>query len=154
MQPRETHRYILWVMLAAAGFHIAEETLLDFVAFAAAAGYRVTWHEFDIINLAYVVAGVASAAIGWRAPAVSLSYPALLLINAVFHTSASFVYGHPNPGVFTSIVLFVPVGICCFVFAARDGVLTRRRMLIAFLLGVVLQIYPLLLVLLRDRFAY
>src|SRR5881398_1283459 len=87
VQPREaTREYILWVMLASAGFHIAEETLLDFVSFASAAGYRCSWHEFDLINLAYVVAGVASAAIGWRAPALSLSYPALLLINAVFHT--------------------------------------------------------------------
>jgi hypothetical protein len=148
------YQYILWVMLASAGFHIAEEYLLDFVSFAATAGASCTWREFDVINMAYIVAGIAAAAIGWRAPALSLSYPALLLTNFVFHTGASFVYGRPNPGVFTSVLLFLPVGICCFVFAARDGVLTRRRTLTAVALGVVLQLYPLILVFLRDRFAY
>jgi hypothetical protein len=150
----EKHQYILWVMLASAGFHIAEEYLLDFVSFSASAGVPCTWREFDVINMAFVVAGIAAAAIGWRAPALSLSYPALLLTNFVFHTGASFVYGRPNPGVFTSVLLFLPVGACCFVFAGRDGVLTWRRTLIAGGLGVILQLYPLILVFLRNRFAY
>jgi hypothetical protein len=141
-------------MVAAAGLHVAEETLLGFVGFAASAGYRVTGHELDVVNLAYIVAGIAAAAVGWRAPAVSLSYPALLLINFVFHTAMSIVHGRPNPGVFTAVALFLPVGSCCFVFAARDGVLTVRRAGIAAAIGAVLQFYPLLLVLLRDRFAY
>jgi hypothetical protein len=150
----ETHRYILWVMLASAGLHVAEEYLLDFVSFAVSHGVALTWREFDVINMAYIVAGIAAGGIGWRAPALSLSYPALLLTNFVFHTSMSFVDGHPNPGVFTSVLLFLPVGICCFVFAARDGVLTRRRTITAIVLGVVLQSYAGLLVILRDLFAY
>ena len=150
----DKHQYILWVMLASAGFHIAEEYLLDFVSFAASVNVPITWREFDVINMAYVVAGIAAAGIGWRAPALSLSYPALLLTNFVFHTGMSFIEGRPNPGVFTSVLLFLPVGVCCFVFAARDGVLTRRRTIVAIVLGVILQSYAVVLVILRNLFAY
>ena len=147
-------QYILWVMLASAGFHIAEEYLLDFVSFANSHGVPLVWREFDVINMAYVVAGIAAAGIGWRAPVLSLSYPALLVTNFVFHTGMSFIDGRPNPGVFTSVLLFLPVGVCCFVFAHRDGVLNRRRTVAAIILGVVLQLYVVVLVILRDLFAY
>jgi len=141
-------------MLASAGLHVAEETLLNFVGFVESVGIRCTWHEFDFINFAYIIAGIAAAAIGWRAPSVSLSYPALLLWNVIFHTGASVVWHHANPGVFTAIVLFLPVGTYCFLLAARDGVLTRRRTVLAFTLGLILQVYPLLLAILRDHFRY
>jgi hypothetical protein len=151
---QRTHEYILWVMLAAAGFHIAEEVLMDFPGFAISVGVPCTMHEFDIINMAYVVAGICSAAIGWRAPSLSLSYPALLVANFFFHTGVSFLEGRPNPGVFTSVLLFAPIGILCFVFARRDGVLTLRRALTAIVIGIALQWYPLILIVLRDHFSY
>ena len=44
----------------------------------------LTWSDFYVINAIVVVTGISTAMIGWRLPEVSLTFPALALINSLF----------------------------------------------------------------------
>jgi hypothetical protein len=58
------------------------------------------WIFLAVVNLA-----VHYVAAGW---AVAASY--LLLVNALAHIAPGIVLQRPNPGIFTSIIFFVPLG--------------------------------------------
>ena len=124
------HEWVLWVLLAASAFHVVEEHALGWQGwatryFGARLGVRVTWSDFWATNAALVVFGLAAAEAGWQAPAFALAFPALCLINALFfHLLTSLTARRPNPGVFTAILLYVPLSIWAYVVAASDGVLS------------------------------
>lgn len=44
----------------------------------------LTWPDFCVTNAIVVVTGISTAVIGWRLPEVSLTLPALGLINYLF----------------------------------------------------------------------
>jgi hypothetical protein len=140
---------VMWILVACHGFHILEEYLFDLPAWARSVGVQVGWQDFHILNAALLLFGICAAMTAWSAPAFSLSFPAHLLLNALFHLSASAAGGHLNPGVFTSTLLFIPLGIACFSIARRDGVLTRRRVLIALAIAGAVHSTPLVFVVLR-----
>lgn len=68
-----------------------------------------------MVNLLVVVLGVVAAGIGPHAPAVSLVFPALMLINATFFHVLTVIKtrGRYSPGVFTAVVLFYPIADLC-----------------------------------------
>lgn len=148
------HDYFLWALLALSAIHMVEEYAFDWAAWLRSVGVQCSETDVYVMNLAFFAVGFCAAVVGWISPAFSLSYPALLLLNAVFHIGASLLYGRLNPGTLTSIVLFLPFGTWCFVIASRDGVLTRRRLVGAFVIGLLIHAFPLFVILMRSRLSY
>lgn len=140
-----SHEWVIWVLLAAAGLHVAEERTLGWQGWATQVlgprfGARPSWDDFWATNASLIVLGVAAAAVGWRAPAFALAFPALALVNAVFfHVVPSLQARRPNPGLFTAVLLYLPIGVWCYVAAGQDDVLGAATLAGSLVIGAALM---------------
>jgi hypothetical protein len=143
----------LWVATAAYGLHILEEFTFNWKTWAQKVfKLPVDWPTFYVVNSLVVVLGIVSAEIGWRLPALSLAFPALMIINAVFFHVLPFAATRKfSPGVITAVVLFLPIGAWLFYAANKDGVLTPATAIAAFAIGAGLMAYPVVLLKLKDK---
>jgi hypothetical protein len=142
----------LWVVVIVIALHVVEEYVLDFRGWIdVALGLRIGWELFFLVNAAYVVFAIAGAMLGWRLPEVSLMMPALIGLNGLlFHVGLTLVQRRFSPGTITSALLFIPVAVWTYVSAYRDGVLTRRALIVSLAGGAMAMVYPLLLLLLKG----
>ncbi len=112
----------------------------------------LTWSDFYVTKAIAVVTGISTAMIGWRLPEVSLTFPALALINALFfHIGPTLVQRRFSPGTITAVLLFLPVGIWSYYGAYLDGVLTLKASVLSTLGGALLMAYPIVLLRLKGR---
>jgi hypothetical protein len=155
-----SHDWVLWILVAASALHVVEERGLGWQGWAARAiapriGVVPTWQDFWATNGLLIVFGISAAAIGWRAPAYALAYPALCLINALlFHLLPSVVARRPNPGLFSALALYLPIGVWAYAAAADDGVLSAGTLILSVVLGGLAMVSVLVLLMLQPRFRY
>lgn len=142
-----THEYILWIATAAYGMHMIEETIYDWHGWVRRIlKLDAEWSEFYMVNAIVIVLGVSCAMVGWRLPAAALIFPAFMLVNAVlFHIVPVIVTRVFSPGLFTAIILFLPVGCWAYWGAWRDGVLTVGAVIISGAVGFLLMMFPIVL---------
>lgn len=94
------------------------------------------------MNAGVSLYAVACAVVAWRAPALSLSSAALVILNAAgFHLGSSILVGAYSPGTMTALVLFIPSGLLAYIGAARDGMLTRRVVILSVALGLLWHVF-------------
>jgi hypothetical protein len=143
----------LWIATAAYGLHILEEFMFDWKSWANnVLKLPVDWPTFYVVNAVAVVLGFVAAAVGWRLPALSLAFPALMIINAVFfHILPLVVTRKFSPGVLSAVILFLPLGTWLFYGASSDGVLTAATAVIAVAVGAGMMAYPVILLKLKDK---
>ena len=143
---------IIWLATACYGLHVLEEYQLNWRDWARAViGLPVEWSDFYVVNALVIVLGIVAANLAGAAPGVALGFPALMLINAVFFHVLPVVRtgGRLSPGLFTAVVLFLPVGIACYWRAAADGTLGAGSLIGSLVIGALLMASP--IVLLRIR---
>ena len=138
------HDYWLWVAAAAYGIHMIEETIYDWHGWVRAVlEVPAEWSEFYMVNAVVGLLGVSCAMIGWNNPALALVFPAFMLVNAtLFHILPVVVTRRFSPGLFTAIILFLPIGIWCYVAAAADGVLSAGAVAISGVVGFLIMLSP------------
>lgn len=144
----------LWLCLAVYAVHAMEEFILNWRDWARAViKLPVEWPDFYITNSVVVVLGIAAANLTGAAPAIALGFPALMLINAVlFHILPVIrCKGRYSPGVFTAVVLFLPIGCLTFRAAAQAGVLHTSTLVSSILIGAGLMATPIVLLHLKAR---
>lgn len=135
------HQWVLWVLVAASAIHVLEEHALGWQGWAneqfrERLGIRPTWTDFWAANAALIVFGVACAMVGWKAAGFSLGLASLCIINAVgFHIVPSLRAGKPNPGAFTAVALYIPIGLWAYIAAASDDRLSFGAFLLSVLVG-------------------
>ena len=142
-----------WLAVAAYALHIMEEFALDWREWARGViGLPVEWTDFYITNAIVIVLGVVQAQLANVLPIVALSFAALMLINAtVFHVLRIMANnGRFSPGAITAVLLFYPIGIGMYRYAAAHGMLTRGVLLGSMLGGAVLMAYPIVLLRLKG----
>lgn len=138
------HDHWLWIATMVYAIHVMEEHALNWVGWANATGLGFSWADFYVTNAAVIVLGITCASVGWRAPVYSLSFPGLMLVNAVFfHIGVSIFQHRLNPGCVSAALLFVPVAALCYAGARKDGVLTLKVGVLSLLLGAAWQAAPL-----------
>lgn len=105
---------LAWLLVAAYAAHIVEEWFGGFPEWlAVVAGAPLPGDAFLAINaVALFLVAVATRAAtrnearGWLAIAVA----AVLFVNALLHILGSVVTGTYSPGLFTGVMLYVPLG--------------------------------------------
>ena len=103
------------------------------------------------MNALVIVLGFVCAHFGATVPVLALVFPALMLVNAVIHIAGVIIVrGRPLPGIFTALLLFVPLGLACFERAASDGVLSGATLWGSIGIALALHATPALL-LIRDK---
>jgi hypothetical protein len=111
--------------------------------------------DFWPTNGFLIVFGISTAAVGWRAPAFALALPAALLINTVFfHVLPSLAARRPNPGCFTAVTLYLPIGVWAYLAAADDDVLDAATLVVSIVLGAVAMASVIVVLVLKQRFRY
>jgi len=145
----------LWLCVPVYGLHIMEEHAFDWLAWAHSIGMMFPgWSTFYVTNAAVIVIGVTTATLGWRMPTYALTFPALMVINALlFHLLPSISGGRPNPGCISATVLFLPLALLTFRDAWRAGVRTWQTYAAATAIAGGLQLWPVLLLKLSPLLA-
>ena len=64
---RMTHDYVLWIAIAAYGFHMIEETIYDWHGWVRRVlKLQAEWSEFYMVNAIVFVLALSCAMVGWR----------------------------------------------------------------------------------------
>jgi hypothetical protein len=145
---------LLWLALGAYGIHILEEFELNWRDWArAVVSLPVEWSDFYVVNSLVVVLGLVATAIGAHAPAVSLSLPALMLINATFFHVLPFIKmrGRFSPGLFTAVVLFYPIAGVCYWRAWNERIVDANGVMISLAIGALLMASPIVFLKIKSR---
>jgi len=109
-------------------------------------GLQVEWNEFYLVNAFVIILGVSCAAIGWRRPEMALSFPSFMLVNAIlFHIVPVLITHHFSPGLFTAVVLFLPIAGWAYYGAWADEVLTARTGVVSGVFGFLMMMFPIVL---------
>jgi Protein of unknown function with HXXEE motif len=154
------HDWMLWTLVTASAVHVVEERGMGWQGWAATTlgprlGAIPTWLDFWATNMLLVVFGVSAASVGWRAPGFALAFPALCLIDAVlFHAGPSLLAWRPNPGLFTALALYLPLGIWAYAAAGGDGHLGAVNVILSAVIGAGVMASALVLLVLSHRFHY
>ncbi|WP_047491448.1 HXXEE domain-containing protein [Terriglobus sp. TAA 43] len=145
-----THLQImLWLCVAAYGAHVLEEFIFDWRTWSQQVLHLPTrWDDFYITNCLVIVVGIVAVEIAPEYPAVSLGFPALMLINATLMHAFPFVRSMGrrfSPGLITAALLFWPLG----TYTMLAAELNARVVITAFLVGAALLALPISFLLLR-----
>ncbi len=155
-----SHEWVLWVLATAAAMHVVEERGLGWQGWAARTlgprlGLAPSWDDFWATNGLLIIFAISAAAVGWQAPAFALAFPAVCLINAVFfHVIPSIQARRPNPGVFTAVMLYVPIATWAYLAAGGDGALDFPTALLSVVIGACAMASALVLLMIQPRFRY
>ena len=105
---------LAWLLVAAYAAHIVEEWFGEFPEWVAiVAGAPLPRGAFLAINavaLLLVIAGTRVATRGAARGWIAIAIAAVLFINGLLHMLGSVVTGTYSPGLFTSVVLYLPLG--------------------------------------------
>jgi hypothetical protein len=155
-----SHEWVLWILTTAAAFHVVEERGLGWQGWAAQTlgprlGVIPSWSDFWATNGLLIVFGISAAAVGWRAPAFALAFPALSLINAVFfHLLPSIHARRPNPGLLTAMLLYLPIGVWAYLAANSDGALDLATVILSVIIGAAAMASAIALLAIQPRLRY
>lgn len=69
------------------------------------------------------------------AQAVVLFFMATQVVNALFHAGAGLYYRDYSPGTVTALLLYLPVNVFIVIKALEEGWLTKRAVMVLFILG-------------------
>ena len=137
---------IFWVALAAYALHIMEEFFYNWKGWAInTLKLTVDWDGFYITNTAVLFLGIACAETGWSCPVFALSFPALMVVNAIFfHILPVIITRKNSPGLFTAILLFLPITfkVC------QQAILIKipfAHIVFSLIIGFLLMAYPIVL---------
>lgn len=142
-----------WLCLLAYTLHIMEEFSLNWRDWARAViRLPVEWSDFYLTNAAVIVIGFAQAQMVSLTALATLSFAALMLINATFFHVLPIIVtrGRFSPGAITAVVLFYPVGLGTYLSAEREGVLTTETLFGSLITGALLMAFPVLMLRLRG----
>ncbi len=148
-----THEYVLWIAIIAYAIHMVEETILDWRGWVRRVlKLPAEWSEFYLVNAFVVVLGASCAMIGWACPEVALAFPAFMLVNAVlFHIIPVLATRIFSPGVFTAVVLFLPVAGWAYYGAWQDGALTLLSGVVSGVAGFLMMMFPIVLQVIKHK---
>ena len=71
-----------------------------------------------------------------------------------FHVIPSIQARRPNPGVFTAVVLYVPIATWAYLAAGGDGALDFPTLLLSVVIGACAMAAALVLLMIQPRFRY
>jgi hypothetical protein len=155
-----SHAWVLWILVAVSALHVVEEHGFGWQGWAASNlgpkfGVWVSTTAFWVTNAAMIIYAVSAAAVGWQAPGFSLGLPALLLVDAAWgHFRPTLQAKHFNPGFFTALLLYTPIGIWAYLAAGEDHVLNPATVILSVAVGALLLAQALLIPRFGPRMRY
>jgi len=147
-------RWDLWIIPAVAILHISEEFILPggFLRFIRQNVPRLSEHItvswVVLVNSLFVALCIAGVLLWEYLPPFTVSVAGLLFINAILHITASIKKHSYSPGLFTSVVLYIPTSVYVYYLYHQRGHLTVLAIIVSIVLAMIYQATPLGLILL------
>jgi hypothetical protein len=140
-------KYIFWLLIIAYSAHILEEYFMDWKKWVyILTKINISWNDFYLINCIVIIYGVCIASIGINNLYISLTFPALMIINAIiFHILPTIIKRKYSPGLITSIILFLPLSIITFYEINKTNKIEKEIIILAFIGGFIIILYPIIL---------
>jgi uncharacterized protein with HXXEE motif len=145
---------LAWLGMAAYAAHILEEYTLDWRNWSRAIlGLPVEWSDFYVTNAVVFALGVAQAMLARTLPVAVLGYAGLMLINGFFMHVVPFIRtrGRFSPGLITSIVFFLPLGVATYRVAIESGAADAWTVVAGLLLGALTLAFPIGMLLVKSK---
>jgi hypothetical protein len=105
---------LAWLLVAAYAAHVVEEWFGGFPEWLGiVAGAPLPRSEFLAINAVALLVAIAATRVATRGDSrgwVAIAVAAVLFINALLHILGSVLTATYSPGLFTGVILYVPLG--------------------------------------------
>jgi hypothetical protein len=88
------------------------------------------------ISLNPLLSGLSPQGIAWW-----LSVASILFVNAYFHIKAVIILKRYSPGVFTSILIYIPLGVYGYVYFKSTGLLSIMNVILCAVVGVAYHLF-------------
>ncbi|MET4634701.1 HXXEE domain-containing protein [Kaistia defluvii] len=140
--------------MAAYAVHMMEEFSFNWRDWARAViKLPVEWGDFYVTNAVVIVLGIAQAFLAPTLAVAPLGFASLMAMNAIFFHILPVIVtkGRFSPGLFTAVVLFLPVAWVVWARAIEDGQVDAKTATIAILGAALLMAYPIVMLHLRSR---
>jgi hypothetical protein len=142
-----------WLGMAAYAAHILEEYILDWRNWAKhVLGLPAEWNDFYVTNGIVVSFGIAQAMLAPTLPLAVLSYAGLEFINGLFMHVLPFIRtkGRFSPGLFTSVLFFIPLSVTTFWTAYASGIASIAEIFLGLVSGGLLLAYPIVMLIVKS----
>jgi hypothetical protein len=132
---------LLFAPLAYAVHHFEENIIFDFRAwrlqYFADSNPLSTEAVFVILTAITLLSVITHVIVENNASAKTLILflMATQVNNVIFHAGGTIVFNHFSPGLITGILLYIPVNIVISLKALQEGWVSKRSLLILFLIG-------------------
>lgn len=140
MHEHDTPKWV-WLFPAAQFLHAAEELLQGYGFHGWLRSFRgaeASARDLVILHAAFIaafaIAALASARRRWVVPAMAV----LVLLNAAAHLVAAMMSSERTSGLFTAVVLWIPLGIVALRYSRRH--LSARELVRGCIIGAAVQL--------------
>jgi hypothetical protein len=142
---------LVWLAVAAYALHIVEEHILGWYDWARKTmNISLGWEQYVITEVAILILGLTAAMLAGTpiGPTLIVAFTTLLLVNVIFFHVLPMLAngGRFSPGVISGVFLFLPLA--WHVFKTQN--LSQNDLIWACVLGVLLILWPMLLLKLRG----
>jgi len=153
--------YLPLIILAAAIIHIIEEFFYPggFIDFArkniVKNNRRIMAEAIDsnmavIVNALFLLLCLVNVLISGTGTLLHYSLVGLILFNSLFHIAGSIIIRKYSPGLITSVLIYIPLAVYIISNSNKSG----DEMLIAMVIGILLNLVPIIIVLVRSKFVF
>jgi len=132
--------WISWSIVVASLIHIFEEYYGGWINWVQKYAKGVKLSHFVMVNLVFV--GLCVVASICDSLLFKLSIASLLFANSILHIVPTFIFRHYSPGIWSAILLYLPLSFLSFYAAWLDNSLTFRNAFSALLIGILIMTLP------------
>jgi hypothetical protein len=142
---------LAWLAVAAYALHIVEEHILGWFDWARKTmNISLGWEQYVITEVAILILGLTAAMLSGTpiGPTLVVAFTTLLFINVIFFHLLPMLTngGRFSPGVISGLFLFLPLAWTVY----KTQNLSQNDLVWAVVLGILLILWPMLLLKLRN----
>jgi len=130
------YQTLLIITIPAAMVHVAEEYKFGWVEWANSFISGVTVKQFIIINCFFMLLCILAAILNNSLMLFSSSIFSLLLINSVVHIVPTIKQGKYSPGLFSAILLFIPIGTVGISSILSENLMSSNELVVSIIIGL------------------
>jgi hypothetical protein len=132
---------LLWLFVPAYGVHLVEEWFAGFPAWLATVVGRplpvTVFVSINAVAMVIAVLGIRAAVRTERYGWIAIAIATVFLINTLSHLAGSLVTGTYTPGLFSAVILYVPLASVVLVRALDQA--SRQHMLQGVIAGALIH---------------
>jgi VIT1/CCC1 family predicted Fe2+/Mn2+ transporter len=140
VQSSHMENWISWTIVGASLIHICEEYYGGWIRWVQKYATGVTSLHFVAVNFVFVCLCIAASTS--NSLLAKLSIASLIFINSCIHIVPTIFFKHYSPGIWSAIVLYLPLSFLSFYSAWNNGNLSIQNTLLAVLIGLLIMAFP------------